>query len=311
MSLTLETFDSVVVNLRERRRRRGSIQHRGKRIRVGLVNNMPDTAVVATERQFSRLIEDASGDLEISLGLFTLGNLPRAAEAREAISRSYRPASALAALAPDAIIVTGAEPKAADLRQEPYWDELGRIFDWAEGGPVSALFSCLAAHAAVLRRDGVARRRLPTKLSGVFTADVVAAHELVEGFASRIATPHSRLNGLDEAELAAKGYRTLTRLAEAGPDIFVKEAAGLLVFLQGHPEYDADTLAREYRRDMQRFLSGTTSMPPAAPSNYDITASGEAPWRSSARLLFGNWLGLIARRKAAASPSRAAARWGG
>jgi homoserine O-succinyltransferase len=273
---------------------------------------MPDSAVAATERQFSGLLRDASGDLDVSLSLFTLDSVPREPSAREAIARSYRGASALEAHGPDAIIVTGAEPKTPDLRQEPYWNELGAVFDWAEDHTVSVLFSCLAAHAAVLRRDNIARRRFPQKLSGVFTCDVGVAHELVEGLGPRVSTPHSRYNGLEEAELAAKGYKTLTRSEEAGPDIFVREAASLLVFLQGHPEYDADTLAREYRRDTQRFANGISSTPPAPPTNYQLSALGEPAWRANGVRLFGNWLKAIARRKAALNPpSRAVALSGG
>ena len=52
---TRRTAVPPVANLRERRLRRGSIRDRGKRIEIGLVNNMPDAAVAATERQFARL----------------------------------------------------------------------------------------------------------------------------------------------------------------------------------------------------------------------------------------------------------------
>jgi homoserine O-succinyltransferase len=103
----------------------------------------------------------------------------------------------------------------------------------------------------VLRRDKIVRRRQPIKLPGVFEAEAVASHELVEGFGARTSIPHSRYNGLDEGELAAKGYVMLTRSREGGVDMFVLEEESLSVFLQGHPEYDADTLAREYRRDVQ------------------------------------------------------------
>ena len=142
------------------------------------------------------------------------------------------------------------------MRQEPYWRELTALFDWAEARTFSTVLSCLAAHASVLHRDGIVRRRLAAKCSGVFATQVVGQHEIVEGFGSTSFTPHSRWNGLDEDELAAKGYLTLTRSDRAGVDIFVKEAGSLQVFLQGHPEYDADTLAREYRRDLLRFLRG-------------------------------------------------------
>jgi len=234
------------------------------RIEIGFVNNMPDAALAATERQFSRLIEQASGDLDINISLYTLESLPRQPGTLLAIGQTYRPARELRAHSPDALIVTGAEPHAPDLRDEPYWGELAGLAEWAQSHTISCLFSCLAAHAEVLRRDKIVRRRQPIKLHGVFEAEVVASHELVEGLGARASIPHSRYNGLDEGELAAKGYVTLTRSREGGVDMFVLEEENLSVFLQGHPEYDADTLAREYRRDVQRFMSGELSAPPPA-----------------------------------------------
>ena len=80
----------------------------------------------------------------------------------------------LIAAAPDVLIVTGAEPRAADLADEPYWSELKQLIEWTRSGGVSAvLYSCLAAHAAVRIADGGRRRPLPSKLCGVFAAELV------------------------------------------------------------------------------------------------------------------------------------------
>ena len=81
-------------------------------------------------------------------------------------------------------------------------------------------------------------------------------------------TPHSRYNGLDEQELADNGYLILTRSSRAGVNSFVKEGAVLEVFWQGHPEYEADTLASWLRRDIKSFVNGLTRMPPPLPENY-------------------------------------------
>ena len=335
-------FVPQVANLRERRTRRGSFGDRGKRLEIGLVNNMPDSAVATTQRQFARLVEEASGEFDVRLRLFELETLPRAGEARRAMAEDYRAARALKALPQDALIVTGAEPRAPDLQGEPFWRELVFVLDWADAHAISTLLSCLAAHAGVLHRDAIVRRALPAKCSGVYSARLAARHELVAAFEAEFVTPHSRHNGLEEAELAAKGYRILARSPESGVDLFVKEARSLTVFLQGHPEYDADTLAREYRRDMLRFLRGEARTAPRPPAHYfppsvaaavadfaeraasapsaDLAAAfpsealalDEAPWRAAGVRLFGNWLALIARRKAARNAtSFAVARWGG
>jgi homoserine O-succinyltransferase len=327
----------------ERGARLGGSADRGSRtITIGLVNNMPDSAVAATQRQFTRLLEDASGELDVRLSLFALETLPRAAEARRAMAGDYAPASALEGARLDALVVTGTEPCAADLRDEPFWDELGFVLDWAAENTISSLLSCLAAHAEVLRSDGVARRPLARKRAGVFSFDVVADHQLVRGLEPRYRAPHSRWNDLDEAKLVERGYRVLARSPECGVDLFVRKARSLLVFLQGHPEYEADTLAREHRRDLMRFLRGEVASAPNPPANYyppDVAAVvdnfarramaapeaalaagfpisalslGDEAWRQAGAQLVHNWLGLVARRKAARSAATfAVARWGG
>jgi homoserine O-succinyltransferase len=327
----------------ERRARPGGLADRSKRVlEIGLVNSMPDAAVAATQRQFVRLIEDASGDFDVRLRLFTLETLPRAAEARRAMAVDYAAVRTLKSAVLDALVVTGAEPRAADLRDEPLWDELGFVLDWAAENTISSLLSCLAAHAAVLRSDGIARRPFADKCAGVFTVEVATDHELTAGLEPRYRAPHSRWNDLNEAELVDKGYRVLARAPECGVDLFVRKARSLLVFLQGHPEYEADTLACEHRRDLTRFLKGEATAPPRAPVHYyppavaaavadfsrraqvapdaalaaDFPAAAlaldEAPWRDAGVRLVRNWLTLTARRKAARSAATfAVARRGG
>jgi homoserine O-succinyltransferase len=60
------------------------------------------------------------------------------------------------------------------------------------------------------------------------------------------------------------------------------------VYLTGHPEYDALTLAQEYQRDL---LAG---LDPAAPQNYfpddDAEQVPQNRWRSHGNLVFANWL---------------------
>jgi homoserine O-succinyltransferase len=60
------------------------------------------------------------------------------------------------------------------------------------------------------------------------------------------------------------------RSEEAGADIFIKNqgSRSLFVFLQGHPEYEADTLLLEYRRDVKRFLAGQRDVYPVMPHGY-------------------------------------------
>src|SRR5262249_8678560 len=141
----------------------------------------------------------------------------------------------------DGLIVTGTEPRTARLTDEPYWASLARLIEWADARTHSTVWSCLAAHAAVLHLDGIRRRRLDSKCFGVFECSRVFAHPLTAALPLRLRMPHSRWNDVPEDALRACGYRVLTR-SNAGVDAFLKKRRSLFVFFQGHPEYEANTL---------------------------------------------------------------------
>jgi homoserine O-succinyltransferase len=291
---------------------------------IGLVNNMPDGAVQATERQFVSLLDEAAGSLPIRLKLYTLPGVPRSDSMRQYLSAIYRSADTIQDDVLDGLIVTGTEPRASRLDEEPYWRDLTELIDWAAERTPSAIWSCLAAHAAVLHLDRVERHPLKQKLSGALECQTVADHSLLTGAAGRYTVPHSRCNELREDELVAAGYRILSRTGTSGVDTFVRERKSLFVFFQGHPEYDALSLLGEYRRDVRRYLRQETGTYPAAPVNYfDATTERElaafreramsqrtdalmddfpdaqarspiaSGWRSFAVRIYRNWLSLI------------------
>ena len=68
--------------------------------------------------------------------------------------------------------------------------------------------------------------------------------------------------------MTACGYRILTRSAVAGVDMFVRQDKSFRLFFQGHPEYEATTLLREYRRDVGRYLRGERDDYPGLPLDY-------------------------------------------
>jgi homoserine O-succinyltransferase len=292
-------------------------------IRIGLVNNMPDAALLPTERQFLRLLEPAMRAFDVQIRLFYLPEIARGEAAEAQLRARYAPIDRLPDAEIDALIVTGCEPVRADLRDEPYWESLVRLTDWAKDNTVSTIWSCLAAHAAVLHLDGIQRRKLPGKLTGLCEFERVSDHALLRGIDDRVHVPHSRLNGLAAHELAQCGYELLTYSDVTGVDAFVKGGRSLFVFLQGHPEYEPDSLYREYRRDMTRFLTGQQEACPSLPENcFDRKAAreftafaekarkertpelieafpswapeGRTGWQAWAGRLFGNWLTHVA-----------------
>ena len=294
---------------------------------IALVNNMPDAALDATERQFRALLSAAAADLDLRLTLYALPEVPRSEFGRRQVSK-YSNMDDLWDRRHDGLIVTGTEPQAADLKDEPYWGSLTRVLEWAERSTYSTILSCLAAHAGILHLDGIVRRPLGDKRLGVFECIRVGDHPLTAAAPGPLRMPHSRWNDIPEDALRACGYRVLTRSDEAGVDTFVKERKTLFVFFQGHPEYDAVTLLLEYRRDVARYLRSERDTYPPMPQGYldegterrlaalreralgdrrealladfpTVTAAAGVTnsWRSSAEHLYRNWLSYITAAK--------------
>jgi homoserine O-succinyltransferase/O-acetyltransferase len=237
-------------------------------VTVGLVNNMPDAAFEATERQFAELIRDAAPARVVLLKLFVIADVPRGEDMRRLLADKYRDISELWDSPLDGLVVTGTEPRAKNLKDEPYWRSLSALVDWARDNTASTIWSCLAAHAAVLHADGIERHALAEKQFGVFDCRLAASHPMTQHFPEPLWVPHSRHNGLPEDALLSSGYKILTRSAAAGVDAFAKQDGSFFLYFQGHPEYDADTLFREYRRDVARFLGRERETYPALPKNY-------------------------------------------
>jgi len=304
---------------------------------IGLINNMPDAALDATERQFRGLLGAAADDIAVSLTLYTLPEVPRTDFGRRQVS-TYANFDDLWDRRHDGLIVTGAEPRATDLKDEPFWGSLTRVLEWAESHTYSTILSCLAAHAAILHIDGIVRRPLGDKRLGIFECVRVSDHPLTAAAPIRLRMPHSRWNEIPEEALLACGYRVLTRSEDAGVDAFVKQRKSLFVFFQGHPEYEAVTLLLEYRRDIGRFLRGERDTYPSIPEGYfdeetvhALTtlreralsdrreelltefplemAAGKVTntWRSTAEGLYRNWLLYILAQKEQATRRRAKA----
>ena len=240
-----------------------------RRLVVGLVNNMSDGALRATETQFCGLVRSAAPmTFDIVFRFFALAEVWRSGETRAYMCGRYASLEELERDGVDALVVTGAEPRCAKFEDEPYWAGLARLIDWAEAERIPTVWSCLAAHAAVWRLHRIPRRRGEVKRSGVFALQKTFRHPLLEGAPDAPVAPHSRWNDLDEARIEAAGLEILTRSDEIGVDTFARTEGGTSVFLQGHPEYDAGALGREYVRDVSRYLRGQQPFCPTPPRNY-------------------------------------------
>ncbi len=297
-------------------------------LNIALINNMPDAALEDTELQFFDLLDDASGDLLIYLKLYSLSGIPRTDRGQRHLNSFYYSLDELWQNQFDGVIITGTEPREPDLRDEPYWRVLAKVFDWAERNTTGAILSCLAAHASVLHGDGIGRHKLPDKQFGVFELTKAFSHPVLDGTGETMRFPHSRWNEVRADELTEAGYTVLTMSADGGVDTFLKKKKrSLFLHFQGHPEYGAHTLLKEYRRDIKRFTRGERETYPTMPKGYfdapsarlvaefrDLVVSDrreelmegfpddalagtlQKTWHATALAIYRNWLHLISNK---------------
>ena len=300
-------------------------------VRCALVNNMPDAAFCATERQFVDLVNAGSGCQTVELSRHTMPGVPRGERIRAHIDAKYRPVEDIASNPPDLLVVTGANPIASCLQDEPYWPALCGLLQWATANVPAMVLSCLSAHAALAIFDGIQRTALPAKCTGVFTQETDPTHPLTAGLDESVALPHSRHNAVPVEAVAAAGYAVAVCSDEAGWSVVSKTIGRSdVVLVQAHPEYDPASLLREYARDIRRYTAGERDEIPCLPMNcvagpdweplrllnkrviggerspelvaaFPFDEVGERapwPWRSTAQRLYANLLAAIPERSA-------------
>ena len=297
-----------------------------RELHVGFLNMMPDAALQATERQFIRLVGGCNRIAQFYVYPFSLDGLPRSDEALAYIDRYYSRFSELQEAGLDALIITGANVANPSLDQEPFWEPLMDVVDWARKNVASTLCSCLATHAVLKRFYGIGRQPLPAKRWGVFDHRVAyPGHPLLRGINTRFDVPHSRYNDISRSQLEAAGLNVLVESAEGGVHMAASQDQFRAIFFQGHPEYDVNSLLKEYKREVYRFLDGAMPEPPPFPDHYFPAAAQDAAkcflqqaiaasaagkplpgfpeteispqldntWGDTARAIISNWLGLV------------------
>ena len=189
----------------------------------------------------------------------------------------------------DGMIITGAPVENLDFTQVDYWDELCRIMEWTKTHVHSTLHICWGAQAGLYYHYGVHKYTLPQKLSGIFEHTVLKKNSpLFRGFDDVFYAPHSRYTEVRAEDIAAVPQLELLSVSDEAGVFAVKSTDNRRFFLIGHLEYDAETLALEYRRDLDKGLD--IAMPAHYFPNDDPTQPPVVRWRSAGQLLYTNWL---------------------
>jgi len=297
-----------------------------RELHIGFLNMMPDAALEATERQFIRLVGNCNRIAQFYVYPFSLPGLDRSEAAKDYIRRCYCDFSTLREQGLDALIITGANVTNPSLKQEPFWNPLVEVIGWAEKHVSSILCSCLATHALLNYRHGIERQPLRTKRWGVYSHKVLQeAHPLLRDINTRFDAPHSRYNDISSVQLETAGLSVLAADDQGGVHMAASADGIRTVYFQGHPEYDRNSLLKEFKREVNRYITGERDSLPPLPENYFVgeaasraenylqqanraRQSGQSlndsldhdlkllldnTWGDTAKAIFNNWLGLV------------------
>ncbi len=297
-----------------------------RELHVGLLNMMPDAALAVTERQFFRLVGESNPIAQFYVHPFTLPELPRGEAARMHVDRYYETFEQIQQQGLDALIITGALPQTQELSNEPFWDPLIKVIDWAAENVTSTLCSCLATHALMQFRYDQKRTPMEKKVWGVFPHEVVGKyHPLVNDVNTRFDVPHSRWNQVSRQQFDAAGLRVLVENRHMGVHLATSANGLRFIFFQGHPEYDTVSLLKEYKREVLRYAAGELQQYPPMPDNYLklqersifdeyqyrlqeamsnnlelpdfpealVTQRLDNTWHDTAEAVVANWIGLV------------------
>ena len=254
-------------------------------LKIAIVNLMPTK--ITTETQLLRLLSNSP--LQVEIDFITMESHKSKNTPDNHLKAFYKKFSDIKNSKYDGMIITGAPVENLDFCEVDYWDELQEIMEWTKTHVTSTFHICWAAQAGLFYHYGVPKYSLPEKCSGVYKHKVKrSTAKIVRGFDSEFYAPHSRYTEVRADDIKKiKDLEILAESDEAGVYI-VFSKGGRRIFVTGHSEYDAQTLADEYKRDLEKGIN------PNIPANYFQDDNPKKPpvvrWRSHANLLFSNWL---------------------
>ena len=254
-------------------------------LKLAILNIMPTKIV--TETQLLRLLGNTP--LQVDVTFLRTSTHASKNTPLEHLESFYRTFEQIRGQKFDGLIITGAPVERLEFNQINYWDELKDIMSWSKNNVYSTMHICWGAQAGLYYNYGIEKHVLDKKLSGVFLHQTLGgSQKLIRGYDDYFYAPHSRYTGVKREDVDKHPELTVLAQSEQAGVYLIIGRNGREVYIMGHPEYDNDTLALEYRRDLEKGIS------PEIPENYFPDGNvNERPlnlWRGHANLLFSNWL---------------------
>lgn len=257
-------------------------------LKIALVNLMPTKTT--TEIQFMRLLSNSP--LQIEFTLLCMGSHHSKNTSDAYLKQFYKTLIQIEGMRFDGMIITGAPVENLDFKEVDYWYELKELMRYTKSNVFSTMHVCWGAQAALYYHYGIQKYPLSAKCFGVFPHTINPDHDLLlKGANDIMYVPHSRHSGWHTKDIESDArLKILLKSFDAGV-CMVSAHQGRQIFVSGHFEYDRETLANEYFRDIQKGL------PIEVPENYfpndDVSKDPVLTWRSDANLVFSNWLNYI------------------
>lgn len=261
-------------------------------LKIIILNLMPTK--LETETQLLRLLSNSP--LQLDIEFLQVATHKAKNVSKSHMDKFYKTFNEVSENKYDGMIITGAPVEQMEFEEVDYWDELCKIMDWSKTNVYSTFHICWGAQAALYYHYGIKKYKTPKKIFGIFPHTCLDdTHPLMRGLDDVYYVPHSRHTEIKMSDIAqVKDLQIISYSEEAGVHI-VSDMECRNFFVTGHSEYDRDTLAKEYFRDLSKGLD--IDMPVNYFPNNDTNLVPKMTWKGTANLIFNNWLNYFVYQK--------------
>ncbi len=261
-------------------------------LKVAILNLMPKK--IETETQILRLLSNTP--IQVDIELIQTASHRSKNTSIEHLTKFYKTFDEIKDERFDGLIITGAPVEQFPFEEVDYWKELCGIMKWTTTNVFSTMHICWGAYAGLYYHYGIPKHDLDKKMFGIFPHHLeVQDHPLLKGFDEIFYVPHSRHTEIKRIDVERVSMLKILTSSDISGVHIVAEKHGRQFFITGHSEYDRNTLANEYFRDLNKGEQIDI------PYNYFPDDDPSKPpvftWRCHANLLFSNWLNYCVYQK--------------
>ncbi len=261
-------------------------------LKVIILNIMPKK--IETESQLMRLLSNTP--LQVDVELLQMASHVSKNTSISHLDAFYKTFDEIADYRYDGMIITGAPVELLDFEQVDYWKEICSIMEWSKTHVFSTLYICWAAQAGLYYHYGIPKYTLDHKMFGIFPHRAEVNNcQLLRGFDDIFYVPHSRNTEVRREDIERIPQLEILTSSDISGVHIVANKNGRQYFITGHSEYDRDTIANEYRRDLEKGIDiqlPYNYFPGDNPDNMPVFS-----WRCTANLMFSNWLNYCVYQK--------------